>query len=212
MRVIARMNCDAGSTFLVWHVAWYGYFNILEMDMTIGQSIQNTVKSMIQGDSGAPDAISLLKADHREAQALFDRYEEVKDSASPEEKLEIAKEVCGALLIHMAIEEAIFYPTARERIDDDELLNEAEVEHDGAKDLIQQLGELKSDDPMFDAKIKVLGEQIKHHIEEEESELFPEVAEADIDLNTLGEQLLTAKNKMREEHGLPPQAPNQIKH
>ena len=151
------------------------------------------------------DAISLLTADHREAKQLFEQYEKIKDNSSPEEKLTIAKEVCGALLIHMAIEESIFYPKVKAGIDDDDLMNEAEVEHNGAKDLIIQLGELKPDDPMFDAKIKVLSEQIDHHVKEEETEMFPEVRQSKLDLDALGEELFAAKNKLRVEHGLPPQ-------
>jgi hypothetical protein len=82
-------------------------------------------------------------------------------------------------------------------------MNEAEVEHEGAKDLIRQLGELKPSDPMFDAKIKVLGEQIEHHVEEEESDMFPKARKSGIDLDALGAELLAAKNQMRVQHGLP---------
>lgn len=152
------------------------------------------------------DAIKLLEADHREAEALFDHYEKVKEKASTQEKMEIAKKVCSALLIHMEIEEKIFYPQVRQKIDDDDLMNESLVEHAGAKDLIKQIGQLKPDDPMFDAKLKVLGEQIKHHVEEEESEMFPKVKKAGLDLSVIGAELLKGKNQMREEHGLTPVA------
>ena len=149
------------------------------------------------------DAIALLKSDHKEAKELFDEYEKKKDHASDEQKMDIAREVCGALLIHMEIEEKIFYPRVRPKIDDNDLMNEAEVEHEGAKDLIRQIGELKPSDPMFDAKIKVLGEQIEHHVEEEETDMFPKVRRSGIDLDALGAELLAAKNQMRVEHGLP---------
>lgn len=148
------------------------------------------------------DAIQLLKADHEEAKKLFDHYENVKDRASPAEKMDIAKQVCGALLIHMEIEEKIFYPRVRAKISDDDLMNEAEVEHNGAKDLIQQLGDMDASDPMFDAKIKVLGEQIEHHVEEEEDEMFPKARKSGVDLVALGQELLAAKNQMRVSHGL----------
>jgi uncharacterized coiled-coil DUF342 family protein len=82
-------------------------------------------------------------------------------------------------------------------------MNEALVEHDGAKELIKQIGQLKPSDPMFDAKIKVLSEQIDHHVEEEETDMFPKARSSGIDLIELGAQLLEAKNRMREEHGLP---------
>lgn len=150
------------------------------------------------------DAIKLLEADHREAEALFDTFEKVKDKATAQEKMEIAKKVCGALLIHMEMEEKIFYPQVRQKIGDDDLMNESVVEHAGAKDLIRQIGMLKPDDPMFDAKIKVLAEQIKHHVEEEESEMFPKAQKSGLDLSVIGAELLKAKNQMREEHGLSP--------
>lgn len=149
------------------------------------------------------DAIVLLKSDHKEAKELFKEYEKVKEHGSDEQKMKVAKEVCGALLIHMEIEEKIFYPRVRPDIDDDDLMNEAVVEHNGAKELIKQLGEMKASDPMFDAKIKVLSEQIEHHVEEEETDMFPKVRKSGVDLVELGAQLFEAKNRMRVEHGLP---------
>jgi hemerythrin-like domain-containing protein len=150
-----------------------------------------------------PDAIELLIEDHRKAKEIFKKFDKIKDSATPEEKLDLVKEVCGDLLIHMAIEEAIFYPAVRPRIHDDDLMNEAKVEHDGAKELIHQLGELKPSDPMFDAKVTVLGEQIEHHVKEEESEMFPKTRKSKVDLDDLGRQLYEAKMQMRTEYGLP---------
>jgi hemerythrin superfamily protein len=136
------------------------------------------------------DAIELLKSDHREAEDLFEQYEKLKDADKTQEKLAIAKKVCGALLIHMEIEEKLFYPRVREATKDD--------------DLIKQLGTMKPEDPMFDAKIKVLSEEIGHHVEEEEKEMFPKTQKTDIDLEALGNTLFEAKNKLRVEHGLPP--------
>jgi hemerythrin superfamily protein len=149
------------------------------------------------------DAIALLKSDHREAEDLFEQYEKLKDADKTEEKFAIAKKVCGALLIHMEIEEKIFYPKVRGPVHDDDLMNEAVVEHSGAKDLIEQLGLLKPDDPMFDAKIKVLSEQIEHHVEEEEKEMFPKAEKSGADLEQLGEELFAAKNQLLAQHGLP---------
>jgi hemerythrin superfamily protein len=150
------------------------------------------------------DAIALLKADHREAEDLFEQYDKLKEAGKTQEKLAIAKKVCGALLIHMEIEEKIFYPRVRGPVHDDDLMNEAVVEHSGAKDLITQLGALKPDDPMFDAKIKVLSEQIEHHVGEEEKEMFPKAEKSGVDLEKLGEDLFAAKNKLRVSHGMPP--------
>ena len=150
------------------------------------------------------DAIALLKEDHREAEDLFAQYDKLKEAGRDQGKFAIAKKVCAALLIHMEIEEKIFYPRVRGPVHDDDMMNEAEVEHAGAKDLIKQLGLLKPDDPMFDAKIKVLSEQIEHHVDEEEKDMFPDVKKTGIDLEELGAELFDAKNKMRAEHGLPP--------
>jgi hemerythrin superfamily protein len=151
------------------------------------------------------DAILLLTRDHKKAQALFKKIEDLKESASSAEKFELAKQVCGDLLIHMMIEESVFYPALREAIDEEDLLNEAQVEHDGAKDLIEQIGRLEPSDPMFDAKLKVLGEQIEHHVKEEEEEMFKEARKANLDLNALGQRLLAAKKDLRRELGLPPE-------
>jgi hypothetical protein len=153
----------------------------------------------------APDAIGLLTADHRKVQALFDEYERLKDGGSPEEKFEVAKKVCGEILIHMAIEEAIFYPIVREKIGDDDLMNEAAVEHENAKELIRQIGDIKPEDAIFDAKITVLSEQVEHHVQEEELEMFSKVLLSEIDIASLGKELLTAKNDMRSNLNLPPE-------
>jgi hemerythrin superfamily protein len=150
------------------------------------------------------DAIALLKADHREAEELFAQYDKMKDAGSTKEKFSIAQKVCGALLIHMEIEEKIFYPRVRKEVGDDDLMNEAVVEHAGAKDLIKELGAMKPEDPMFDAKVQVLSEQIEHHVKEEEGEMFPKAKGTDIDFESLGEELFNAKNKLHTEHGLPP--------
>lgn len=151
----------------------------------------------------APNAIELLEADHREAEALFEEFEKAKDAGDNQAKFEIATKVCAALLIHMEIEETIFYPAARDATGDDDKLNEAQVEHDGAKKLIAEIGKLKPEDPMFDAKVKVLSEQIEHHVEEEENELFPETKKSDMDLEAIGEQLEEAKSALKAQHGIP---------
>ncbi|MBI1891705.1 MAG: hemerythrin domain-containing protein [Burkholderiales bacterium] len=150
-----------------------------------------------------PDVIALLSADHRKAEALFAQYEQTKESITPHQKFELAKKVCGELLIHMAIEEGIFYPAVRRAIRDDELMEEAQDEHESAKQLIIQLGEIQPDDPLFDSKIASLADQIDHHVQDEESVMFPKVLVSDVDLIELGKELLEAKNNMRTRLGLP---------
>jgi hemerythrin-like domain-containing protein len=162
-----------------------------------------------QWKEGAPsmtrDAIGLLTQDHRKAQALFREFDRIKDSSSPEEKFELAKKVCGELLIHMEVEEAIFYATVREKVGNDDLMKHAESEHKEAKRLIRHLGEIDPTHPAFNSKIADLAQKIDQHVDEEERVMFPKVLVSGLDLTTLGEQLHIAKNDMRTSLGLPPE-------
>lgn len=151
----------------------------------------------------AIDAVTLLTKDHRKAKQAFEEFDKSKDKLGDEEKLAMVKQVCADLMIHMEIEEKVFYPSVGERINDEDMMNEAKVEHTSAKELIAQLGELKPNDPMFDAKFKVLGEQIEHHVEEEEKEMFPQAKQKGADMLALGKRLQSAKAKARQAHGLP---------
>jgi Hemerythrin HHE cation binding domain len=101
--------------------------------------------------------------------------------------------------VHAQIEEEIFYPHAREAIDDDDLLDEALVEHDGAKKLIAEIKEMEAGEDLFDAKVKVLGEMIRHHVEEEEDELFPEVEKSEMDMEAVSEQLAQRRAELMGE-------------
>jgi hemerythrin superfamily protein len=135
-------------------------------------------------------ALDLLEADHREVEELFDEYEDLDNEA---QKGELARKICMALTVHTKIEEEIFYPAARQATKDNDLLDEAAVEHDGAKKLIAEIQKMKPGDDLYDAKVKVLGEQIKHHVKEEESELFPECEGAKMDLDALGAEMAKRK-------------------
>lgn len=141
------------------------------------------------------DAINLLKQDHEKVSKLFEKFE-----SAEADRGEIAAEVCKLLTVHAQIEEELFYPAAREALESDEegedLLDEAEVEHASAKELIAQIEEGDEGDPLFDAKVKVLGEYIKHHVQEEESELFPKVKATKLDLDTLGKELDSRKTEL----------------
>ena len=141
----------------------------------------------------APDAITLLEADHREVETLFDQYEGAEDDG---QKGAIAAQICLALKVHAQIEEELFYPPARDKTGDADLVDEAIVEHMGAKTLIAQIEAMKPGQPLYDAKVKVLSEQVRHHVEEEESELFPEVRETRIDLDALGAKLANRKAEL----------------
>jgi hypothetical protein len=137
------------------------------------------------------DAVSLLMADHRKVEDLFKQYEKAKKDET--KKQAIFQQISMELKVHTQIEEEVFYPASREFVDDAEMVNEAEVEHASAKDLIAQLDGMAPSDPYYDAKVKVLQEMIEHHVEEEETEYFPECRESDMDLKAIGEQLKARK-------------------
>lgn len=142
------------------------------------------------------DAVSILTDDHDKVKKLFKQFEKHCKADNTEAKVETANMICMELTVHAMAEEEIFYPAARMAIKDDDLLNEAEVEHDSAKELIAQIQFMESDNPMYDAKVTVLGEYIDHHITEEEEEMFPKVRKAKVDLEELGEQLMMRKEEL----------------
>lgn len=139
------------------------------------------------------NAIDLLTEDHKNVRKMFKDFEKMHEDASPQEKQELVEQICAELTLHTMVEEEIFYPAAREAIDDDDMMNEAEVEHASAKDLIEQLQSMDAGDPMYDAKVTVLGEYVEHHVKEEEKEMFPKVKKAKLDLEALGEEIMQAK-------------------
>ena len=151
------------------------------------------------------DAIALLKADHRKVEDLFEQFENAYDG----KKQAIAEQICTELKIHATIEEEIFYPALQGKIEDD-TLDEAYVEHDGAKVLINDIMAGGADDQFYDAKVKVLSEEIKHHVKEEEmpSEgMFAQARDAGVDLVRLRDQMLARKQELTAQAkagGLPP--------
>lgn len=163
-------------------------------------------------DAKFTDAIALLKADHRKVEELFKEFE---NSKSGSKKKSIATEICNELKIHTLLEEEIFYPAFRGKIEDD-TLNEAYVEHDGAKVLINDISKSSPDDDFFDAKVTVLSEEIKHHVHEEEmpSEgMFAQCRRTDVDLVALRDAMLARKSELMEQaktSGLPPSQPTVV--
>jgi hypothetical protein len=157
-----------------------------------------TARKTARAAAKPADAIKLLKDDHREVKGYFKEYEKLEEDA---EKQALADKICLALTVHAQIEEEIYYPATREAIDDDDLLDEAEVEHASAKQLIAEIRAMKAGDRLFDAKVTVLGEYIDHHVEEEENEMFPESRESDLDLKALGEQLAARKKELMAQAG-----------
>jgi hemerythrin superfamily protein len=149
------------------------------------------------GAMGAQDALQLLIADHREASDLFEQFENLSDRARAS-KQKIVQKVCKALLVHTQIEEEILYPRVREAVKElEDKLDEAIVEHAAAKDLIRQLHDMDPEDDLYDAKVKVLSEEIEHHVEEEEKEMFPKIRKSDLDLDALGQELAQRKQELQ---------------
>lgn len=146
-----------------------------------------------------PLAIRLLKQDHREVEGWFDEYEQLEDNS---EKLELFTKIATALKVHTQIEEEIFYPEERSDVEDD-MLDEAYVEHDGAKKLIAEIEAMDPGDDFYDAKVKVLGEYIKHHVKEEEQPggIFSQAKKGDEDLDEMGERIQARKEELMAEMG-----------
>jgi hemerythrin superfamily protein len=167
---------------------------------------QNQITGLPDAEAGVGstgDAVSLLSIDHADVAELFEEYEAlVETGGADEEKQALAENICALLTAHATVEEEIFYPAARDALDDQELLDEAEVEHATAKDLIEQIQSMDPGDELYDAKVKVLGEYVNHHVLEEEGEIFPKCQTSDMDLDELGEEISARKVELLEELGV----------
>jgi len=148
-----------------------------------------------------PLALELLSSDHRKVEQLFQMYEDEKEGED-ETKRGIAQQICGELTVHAQVEEELFYPWLKENMDEMDKVEEAYVEHAGAKDLIAQIQGASDVDDTYDAKVKVLSEYIKHHVKEEENEIFPEVKGQQEELDELGQEMAARKAELMEEMGL----------
>jgi hemerythrin superfamily protein len=145
-------------------------------------------------------ALDLLKRDHQEVDKMFHQFEEIKDGAGDDEKESLVTQICDALTVHAQIEEQVFYPAARRALGEQEgkeLLDEAAVEHQTLKDIIGRLEAAPTDDPLYDAGVKVLSEYVKHHVREEENELFPKVRSSDMDVMAIGRELEARKQQLQ---------------
>jgi len=143
------------------------------------------------------DAIALLTADHREVSEMFEQFEQLGDRATTS-KEKLKDKIRKALIAHTTIEEEIFYPAVRAANveEGEDMVDEAIVEHASVKDLIKQLQEMQPDDELYDAKVKVLSEQVEHHVKEEEKEMFPKAKKAGLDLLALGQEMALRKQEL----------------
>ena len=145
--------------------------------------------------NGAPDAISLLRQDHREVETLFAQFESASGHGR---KGTIVEKICDALTVHATIEEEVFYPRARETLKrgGEELMDEAEVEHEGIKWRIDLIKSMKPEDDLYDAEVKCLKEYVEHHVKEEERRIFPKLRLSGFDSTDIGQQLAARKQQM----------------
>ena len=154
-----------------------------------------------------PDAIALLKDDHKRVSALFDEYEK---SRSTTKKQALVARICQELTIHAMIEEEIFYPAVRAALKDRELVPEALVEHATLKEFIAKVEGRTPDGDMFDAHIQVMGEYVKHHVKEEQNEMFPKAKRSKLDMKELGARLAARKEELKASPGSLPKQPNAV--
>jgi hemerythrin-like domain-containing protein len=150
-------------------------------------------KSTAAASSKPLDAIALLRADHKKVSELFEQFEKTR---SANKKKTLVAQICMELAIHTQIEEEIFYPAVKQALKDKELVPEATVEHDSVKDLISQVEGLEPDGEMYDAKVKVMGEYVKHHVKEEQTEMFPKAKKTNLDMKQLGAEMAERKQQL----------------
>lgn len=146
--------------------------------------------------SKSKDAISLLRADHKLVSNLFSEYQK---TGSNKKKKELVTQICEELSVHAQVEEEIFYPAVKQALKDKELIPEATVEHATLKDLIKQVEGIEPDGEIYDAKIKVMSEYVKHHVKEEQTEIFPKAKSTHLDMIELGNQLARRKAELMVE-------------
>jgi len=167
------------------------------------KSASRSARGTVRGKTPRNEAIAQLTADHARVKKMFKEYDRLaKGDTGDREKQQLAAMICAELTAHATAEEEIFYPAARNAIDKPDLIDEADVEHASAKDLIAQIEGSSPSDDHYDAKVKVLGEYIDHHVQEEEGEMFPKVRKAKLDTVGLGEQIAERKAQIMQKKGM----------
>lgn len=149
-----------------------------------------TKKAPAKKSLAPTEAIAMLRADHKKVSSLFDAFEKTKSAAR---KKKIVSEICLELTVHTTLEEELFYPAVKAALKDHELIPEANVEHGSVKDLIAQVRDVEPGGEMYDARVRVMGEFVKHHVKEEQNEMFPKAKKTNLDLIALGAQMAARK-------------------
>jgi hemerythrin superfamily protein len=195
---------------VVWHFAAPAASKLREYDMASKSSTKANRKTRRSAENREQrsertaasaqnyrDALELLEEDHRKVEELFDEYDEM--AGNKKRCSELARQICNELTMHTKLEEEIFYPRAREATKDNELIDEAIVEHDSVKHLIEEIEGMEPGEDLFDARVRVLEEMVKRHIQEEEEELFPELTSAGMDTEAVGKELADRKQELMAE-------------
>jgi hemerythrin-like domain-containing protein len=166
---------------------------------------ENAMPNNSQEKPRAMNALELLTDDHQEVLGLFEDFRSLREDEDSDDdtRQTLVERICTELTIHSEIEEELFYPALRDALEDHAQLDEAEVEHAMAEQLIAELESMEPGDDLYDAKVTVLGEYVRHHIDEEQEKLFPKAKKAKIDLDALGEELAMRKEELRTEFGMP---------
>lgn len=168
---------------------------------TTGKSSARTARHV----AAETDVLALLAEDHKKVRKLFDEFDKLtkEEEQDDEAKQMLVEAACAELTVHAQIEEEIFYPALRQAMEESDLLDEAEVEHAAARRLIDELNAMQPGDDLYDAKFTVLGEYVKHHVQEEEQEIFPKAKKRKAALDGMAEEIRQRKVELREELGLP---------
>lgn len=154
-------------------------------------------------NSSAPDVLDTLNEDHKKIIDLFDEFQNIRERADDETRQTLVEVACTELVIHAQIEDEFLYPALREAFDDASSIDQAEVEHGVARQLISELESMHPDDHLYDAKFIVLGEYVRHHIQEEQNRIFPKIRESGMNLEALGKDILQRRIDLRNEFGIP---------
>ena len=159
---------------------------------------------MAPQDSTDTNAVDLILTDHKTVRLLFDQYHDLSgDAGDATQREELAQQICKLVTAHANLEEELFYPAARQALGPHDLLDESAVEHATARDLIEQIQGMDPSEELYDAKVKVLGEYVQHHVEEEENELIPLLQkEGSLDFDALGQQMMVRKQELMSELGV----------
>lgn len=154
------------------------------------------MEGQCEGNPAAPDAIDILAADHQRVDGLFRQFEKLKSNGDDDSKHAIVKRICAELTLHAQIEAEIFYPVARNTLDADDLLDQAEIQHTSAAALITQLNRMHPHESLYNATVTILGKYVRHHIQEEQEHIFPRIKKTETDLQALAFELIQRKRNL----------------